>query len=90
MFTHRYAGEVDEVFHQQDQLETIYVRPNDRYVVSLIVGYAHAEMRPPEPGAVPGAVPSAVAAAYSALSLTRDEDSHGTLWSVPTRSRNPS
>ena len=81
LYTRHYAGTVDDEFQHRDELETIYVRPNDRYVVSLIVGYAHAEIHPAEPGAVP----SPVAAAYSALSLTRDENSHGTLWSVHDR-----
>jgi hypothetical protein len=54
------------------EIDSIYVEPNDRYVVSLIVSYSN-EVRSPEE------------AAYYALDLTKDEWSCGTRWFVYDR-----
>lgn len=56
------------------ELDTIYLDPNDRFVVSLIIGCGERDdIDTPE------------AAASSALQLTRDEGSHGTHWFVYDR-----
>ena len=81
MFTHEYIGATNEDFQHQDHLETIYVRPDDRYVVSLIVGYQQSGRTPGNAGAAT----NPAAAAYNAYMLTQDEDAAGTLWSVHDR-----
>ena len=59
------------------ELDTIYLDPNDRFVVSFIVGYGKRdEVETPE------------AAASAALQLTRDEGAHGTHWFVYDRETN--
>ena len=54
-----------------DEVDSIYVLPGERYVVSLIVGYDPDEN-----------VQSAEDAAHYALALTTDEASEGTHWYV--------
>lgn len=60
----------------REKLDTIYVDPEDRFVVALIVGYQYN----PEDGVV-----GAADAAQAALDLTRDEGSYGTQWFVLDR-----
>jgi len=55
------------------ELGNTYVHPNDRYVVSLIVGYEDKEATSPEH------------AAAAALALTQDVDAGGTQWYVYDR-----
>ena len=56
------------------EVDSIYTHQNERFVVSLIVGY----------GAGDG-VDSPELAAAAALALTRDEGSDGTVWMVHDR-----
>lgn len=70
-----------------DETPTIYVNDNDRYIVSLIVGYSAVEDLAPS---IDGwtdlsSEEQAKAAARAALDLTRDEGSYGTHWSVYDR-----
>jgi hypothetical protein len=58
------------------EIDSIYVHPNERFVVSLIVGYG---------GPGQGEVRSPRRAAAAALDLTRDEGSNGTHWFVYDR-----
>lgn len=55
------------------ELGNTYVDGDDRYIVSLLVGYTDSEVRSPEE------------AAHYALELTRDEDASGTHWYVYDR-----
>ena len=57
-----------------DEVSTIYVDDRDRYIVSLIVGYAKDDE-----------VTSPRDAAYFALQLTTDEGSTDTVWRVYDR-----
>ena len=53
------------------ETQTIYVSPEDRYIVSFIVGYEQEDD-----------LYSPRDAAHWALELTRDEGSGGTVWFV--------
>ena len=65
-------NEVGNYFNMEE-LDSVYVTQQARYVVSLIVGYDHLP------------VTSAQDAAAAALELTYDGDSAGTLWHVHDR-----
>lgn len=56
------------------EVDTVYLRPNDRYVVSLVIGYTNDDVASPE---------QAVAAAVALNVL--DEDAHLTMWHVYDR-----
>lgn len=56
------------------EVESIYVQPHNRWVVSLVVGYDEED-----------GVPDAKDAALSALELTRDGSQAGTQWFVYDR-----
>lgn len=58
------------------EVSTYYASDDDRYIVSLVVGYRHSY-----DGASPS-LESPRAAAYWAYQLTRDEDAGHTLWYV--------
>jgi hypothetical protein len=82
MHTYTYTGPREGGSAVIDRLQTIYVRPEDRYVVSLIVGYREAcaddtTEWPP--------IDNPRAAAFWALRLTRDQDSPNTVWCVYDR-----
>lgn len=82
MHTYTYTGPREGRRAVVDRLQTIYVRPEDRYVVSLIIGYQEAgpgdtKERPP--------IDNPRAAAFWALRLTRDQDSPDTVWCVYDR-----
>lgn len=49
---------------------SIYLRPQQRYVVSLMVGYPESKVKSPEE------------AAAAALAMTLDKDSDSTTWFV--------
>ncbi len=82
MRTYTYRGTRKRHSAVIDRLQTIYVRPEDRYIVSLIVGYreASADATNERP-----AIDNPRAAAFWALRLTRDEDSTDTVWCVYDR-----
>lgn len=60
-----------------NEVDSIYVDSDERFVVSLIVGYSA-----PDHGVAPKTPKEAAAAA---LALTRDEGSYGTHWFVYDR-----
>ena len=65
------------------EVETQYVDPNDRFIVSMVVGYSDEDIRDNfEDGARPRIEAMAKVAASAALQLTRDEGSNGTRWFV--------
>ena len=57
------------------EVDSIYTHQNERFVVSLIVGY----------GSPADGVDSPELAAAAALALTRDEGMDGTVWFVHDR-----
>jgi hypothetical protein len=57
----------------REEVASIYVESDDRYVVSLIVGYHD------------GAASGAMDAALAALETTRDGAQYGTVWKVHDR-----
>lgn len=65
------------------EVDTIYVHDEDRFIVSLIVGYSEEDLGY---RLVPGDDPESLAtpkeAARWALDLTRDEGATGTHWFV--------
>lgn len=61
------------------EVETIYVDPEDRFIVSLVVGYRPELIHPDE---FPATIKGACAAA---LDLTRDGGRDGTVWFVYDR-----
>ncbi len=69
------------------ELNSIYVHPEDRFIVSLIVGYN--PVRDPIADLLEDEDPSAEdlarAAATAALELTRDDGRGGTHWHVHDR-----
>lgn len=62
-------------YFNTEELESTYVDPDDRFVVSLLVGYNPAD----------GHVLTVEEAANAALQLTHDGDSGGTNWYVHDR-----
>lgn len=63
----------------RDEVQSIYVDREERFVVSLVVGYSEEDL------AHDGGEVSPRAAAKWALELTRDEGSNGTHWFVYDR-----
>lgn len=61
----------------RNEVESIYVHRNERFVVSLIVGYSDVEGQ--------GDVKTPEEAAAVALALTRDGGRDGTVWFVHDR-----
>ena len=82
MTTRTYVGSPGELGAPADRLETIYVRPRDRYVVSLIVSYRDNAADALDELPV---IDCPRAAAYWAHRLTVDEDSSDTIWCVYDR-----
>lgn len=69
------------------KVDSIYVADNDRFVVSLIVGYSDDDLDNDENEgyAALSDEEKALVAARWALALTTDEGSHGTQWHVLDR-----
>ncbi len=60
----------------REEVDTIYVDPTDRFIVSLIVGYG---------GDYGDGVTTPQLAAAAALNLTNDMGANGTVWHVRDR-----
>lgn len=68
------------------EVQTQYVDPGDRFVVSMVIGYSDDIVRDNfEDGARPRVESMAKVAASAALQLTRDEGSSDTVWYVYDR-----
>jgi len=68
------------------EVETQYVDPGDRFIVSMVVGYDEDTIRDNfYEGARPRVATMAKVAASAALQLTRDEGSSDTVWYVYDR-----
>jgi hypothetical protein len=65
------------------EVTAFYVAPGERFVVSLICGYAAGDLTPTPDLARPEDL--AASAAHAALELTRDEGADGTHWFVHDR-----
>lgn len=74
-----------------DEIDTIYVEPKERFVVSLLVSYSTRDLKTSTIPARSGwrkpktAREFALAAAAAALDLTRDDGSSDTVWFVHDR-----
>ena len=73
-------GRVDNTGGRVEEVETIYVSPEDRYIVSLVVGYSEEEFS--DQSRFPN---TPLGAFGGALDLTRDEGSPDTTWFVYDR-----
>lgn len=72
----------EKIVSNQPEVGTIYVTDEDRFVVSLVVGYTDDIVRNNLDGPKPRVEQLAKVAASAALQLTRDAGSDGTYWFV--------
>lgn len=82
MHTYTYLGPQETASLASDRLQTIYVRPSDRYIVSLIAGYPDGRFD--DTGERP-IINCPSAAAFWAHRLTCDDDAPDTVWCVYDR-----
>jgi hypothetical protein len=83
-YTTRYIREDAKLRTAKREVGTIYVGTEDRFIVSLVVGYDNETIAEALPGRSTGKE-KALQAAASALDLTKDEGASGTHWFVYDR-----